>query len=113
MALDRPVKAYTVLDTESLCKESHKRWIKEKRRNERKGHHAGVQILHLKWTFHVQLLCHNLLYNTFSFPTYIMTEEKNDSLTSPLLLTLPPSLPRHCKGRVNFNLAIPGNAIKR
>lgn len=46
MALDGPVKAYTELDTQSLCKESHKRWIKEKRKNERKGHHAGVQILH-------------------------------------------------------------------
>lgn len=49
-----------------------------------------------------------------------MTAKKNDLLTSPLLTD--PSTPRYPdtvekkkkkKKRVNFNLAIPGNAIKR
>lgn len=54
-----------------------------------------------------------LLPYTFGCSTYIMTGKKNDLLTSPLLLTLPPSLPRHGEERVNFNLAIPRNTIKR
>lgn len=57
--------------------------------------------------------CSALLQYAFRFSTYVMTGKKNYLLTSPLLLTLPPSLPRHGEERVNFNLAIPGNAIKR